>query len=148
MNSYKKNLSLLVLLAAFVWLAGCSGNDSPQPQSTSSTQAEPQVVSVGSLKEQDPGTEWIIEGTVFRDDGGSTRMCDSVLESDPPQCGTPEIFLLGLPDDIEFTEVTVEGREPLAELRLHIRLEDSDSAHVVEVLEIVDVDGPTPKVTE
>lgn len=139
-------MSRVFLVTAAV-LAGCSDDESAQSDSTSSTKSELEVISVSSLKEQTAGSEWIIEGAVSMDESGSTRMCASVLEPDPPQCGTPEVFLHDLPANIEFTEVTVEGRGPLADLRLHVQLEGDDSARVLEVLETVSVDGTTPEAT-
>lgn len=140
MKTRKKAALSVALLAASAWLAGCSGDGSPQGTTTTPTQSDAEFISVRSIKGKAPGTVWIIEGAVFKDDSGGSRMCDTVLESDPPQCGTPEIQLLSLSDDVPFTDVDLDYREPMSELRLRVKLESPETAQVLEVLEVTSIE--------
>jgi hypothetical protein len=103
---------LLAGVAAFA-LGGCSDSDDGDG-STDSTGAvvavpdDADTLSVGELLDRDgqgdSGANVVVVAMLV-DDGTGVRMCESLAESDPPQCGGSSVEVLN-PDaiDVEFNE--------------------------------------------
>ena len=75
------------LLTAVALLAGCGGGES---------QASPDsVLTVEEALAVDGDGQIRVRGTLIADASGA-RLCSAILESHPPQCGQPSLFVRGL----------------------------------------------------
>ena len=90
-----------VLAVALLLVASACGNgDSesrPQPQPPSAVGAPTRDggLSVAEAKASELTGPLLVRGYVIETDGGH-RLCDAILESDPPQCGEPSLRVEGV----------------------------------------------------
>jgi hypothetical protein len=97
----KTTLASMGLL--LVALTGCgSGSDQP------ATSDDVGPITVEQLLARSADTPIAVQGLLHADQG-STRLCATILESYPPQCGQPSVELVGL--DLSAVEgaTTAEG---------------------------------------
>lgn len=112
MTTRRLSPALLALLALLLVAAGCSSDDSATPGDASSVDAatclagDPNCEDLGgdaaapslpdSIDVFDPdGPISISFGGFFYSDGETSRLCDSLAESFPPQCGSTIVEIEG-----------------------------------------------------
>ncbi len=105
-------LGWLVLAGAALLVVGGGGDSDDDDGSADSTEvvaiADADTLTVGELldaEEQGESGNTVVVVAMLVDDGTGLRMCESLAESDPPQCGgrSVEVMNPGV-IDIEFTE--------------------------------------------
>ncbi|MDX1450240.1 MAG: hypothetical protein R3246_14400, partial [Acidimicrobiia bacterium] len=77
---------------------GPPADASDEPITPSDSLSPSQVLDAGSID-----GSFVVEGFLFIDADGNARLCDSVLESYPPQCGGESIAIAGDLSEIEMT---------------------------------------------
>jgi len=126
-----------VLALAAVWLAACGSDGSGEPDTgIGRTQ-------IGAALETAGGSEVTVSGFLIVVSDRNARLCSTLLESDPPQCGDDRIDLLGFdvgtvpntstpqrPSEIATTmwtnsPITVTGTKAFAGL-IDVRLSSAD----------------------
>lgn len=114
---------LLALAVALLVLAGCSddddagGGDGP--------------LTVEQLVDRQPDDVVVVRGFLLSDDDGP-RMCAVILESFPPQCGEPAVFLVDLDLNAVGDVETAEGVTWREGTQLTVQRIDDQTYRVVQ----------------
>ncbi|MEX0953521.1 MAG: hypothetical protein WDZ26_06800 [Nitriliruptoraceae bacterium] len=99
-RTHSLRTTLTAVLAAAVLVAGCA-DDTPDPQPDDAPGAAGgttmHVLTVPDAKTNDDEGSLFVVGMLI-DDGSGWRLCESVLESHPPQCGGEFLVVEGLDD--------------------------------------------------
>lgn len=96
--------SVGTLASMLLLLAGCTAEPAADaPTSDSTTVTEPVTVRE-ALNRAEPGQQVRVKATLVTEDD-IPLLCDSVEDSDPEQCGDPQVELVGAPlDELGLTE--------------------------------------------
>ena len=86
MGRMKGLAAILGVAVLMVVVAACGSNE----LHTGDRQME-----IAQALEADEGSEVTVSGVLIADRDGNTRLCSTLLESSPPQCGGDRIDLLG-----------------------------------------------------
>lgn len=116
-----RRLLHLALAALLLVLVGCSddgaGDDGP--------------LTVEQLVDRQPDDVVVVRGFLLADDIGP-RMCAAILESFPPQCGEPAVFLVDLDLNAVGEVETAEGVAWREDTQLTVQRIDDQTYRVVQ----------------
>ena len=91
-----RHIGLLVALALFISACGDSDSDEAEPTTSSTAETSDGLpASIGGVIDGEISGDINVLGYVVIDQNG-TRFCTNLLESFPPQCGSPSFDLVDL----------------------------------------------------